>query len=41
MINLEENNIYFYFNKNKLIQNFNDFSKLGNINFATTNRKRK
>lgn len=31
MINLEENNIYFYFKKNKLIQNFNDFSKLGNI----------
>lgn len=31
MINLEENNIYFYFNKNKLIQNFNEFSELGNI----------
>ncbi len=31
MINLEENNIYFYFSKNKLIQNFNDFSELGNI----------
>lgn len=31
MINLEENNIYFYFNKNKLIQNFNNFNELGNI----------
>ena len=31
MVNLEENNIYFYFNKNKLIHNFNDFSYLGNI----------
>ena len=31
MINLEENNIYFYFNKNKLIQNFNDFRELGNV----------
>lgn len=31
MINLEENNIYFYFNKKKLIENFNDFSELGNI----------
>ena len=31
MINIKENNIYFYFNKNKLIHNFKDFSKLGNI----------
>ena len=31
MLNLEENNIYFYYNKNKLIENFNKFSKLGNI----------
>lgn len=31
MVNLEENNIYFYFNKDKLIQNFNDFRELGNI----------
>lgn len=31
MINLEENNIYFYFDKNKLIQNFNNFNELGNI----------
>lgn len=31
MINLEENNIYFYFNKDKLIQNFNDFKELGDI----------
>lgn len=31
MVNLEENNIYFYFNKNKLIQNFNDFRELGDI----------
>ncbi len=31
MVNLEENNIYFYFNKDKLIQNFNEFSELGDI----------
>lgn len=31
MVNLEENNIYFYFNKDKLTQNFNDFSEMGNI----------
>ena len=31
MLDLEENNIYFYYNKNKLIENFNNFSKLGNI----------
>lgn len=31
MITLEENNINFYFDKNKLIDNFNNFSKLGNI----------
>lgn len=31
MISLEENNIYFYFNKNKLIENFNSFSNLGDI----------
>lgn len=31
MINLEENNIYFYFNKSKLIENYNRFSELGNI----------
>ena len=31
MVKLEENNIYFYFNKDKLIENFNDFSELGNI----------
>ena len=31
MIELEENKIKFYFNKNKLIENFNDFCKLGDI----------
>lgn len=31
MINLEENNIYFYFNKNKLIENFSGFRELGTI----------
>lgn len=31
MIKLEENNIYFYFNKNKLIENFNNFSVLGDV----------
>ena len=31
MIRLEENNIYFYFNKSKLIENFNNFSVLGDV----------
>lgn len=31
MINLEENNLKFYFNKNKLIENYNKFSKDGDI----------
>lgn len=31
MIELEENNIYFYFNKSKLIENFNNFSVLGDV----------
>lgn len=31
MIKLEENNIYFYFNKSKLIENFNNFSVLGDV----------
>ena len=31
MITLEENNIKFYFNKNRLIDNYNNFSELGNI----------
>lgn len=31
MVKLEENNIYFYFNKDKLIENFNNFCELGNI----------
>ena len=31
MINLEENNIYFYFNKRKLIENFNNFNVLGDV----------
>lgn len=31
MINLEENNFKFYFNKNKLIENYNKFSKDGDI----------
>lgn len=31
MIELEENNIYFYFNKSKLIDNFNNFSVLGDV----------
>ena len=31
MINLEENNIYFYFNKNKLLENFKNFNELGNV----------
>ena len=31
MINLEENNIYFYFNKHKIEENFNNFRELGNI----------
>ncbi len=31
MVNLEENNIYFYFNKHKLIQNFKNFNELGDI----------
>lgn len=31
MEELEENKIYFYFNKKKLIENFNNFSELGNI----------
>ena len=31
MIKLEENNIYFYFDKRKLKENFKNFSKLGNI----------
>lgn len=31
MINLEENNMYFYFNKRKLIQNFNDFNRIGDV----------
>jgi len=31
MINLEENNVYFYFNKSKLIENFNNYSALGDI----------
>jgi len=31
MINLEENKLYFYLNKNKLIENFNNYSRLGNV----------
>ena len=31
MINLEENDLKFYFNKNKLIENYNKFSKDGDI----------
>lgn len=31
MIELEENKICFYFNKNKLIENFNKYSKFGTI----------
>lgn len=31
MINLEENNIYFYLKKRKLIENFNNFSVLGDV----------
>lgn len=31
MIDLKENNIYFYFNKNKLIENFKSFSELSNV----------
>lgn len=31
MISLDENNVYFYFNKEKLIKNFNEYRKLGNI----------
>lgn len=31
MINLDENNIYFYFNKNKLVKKFNEYKKFGNI----------
>jgi len=31
MIELEENNLYFKFDKNKLIENFNSYSKLGTI----------
>lgn len=31
MTNLEENNIYFYFHKDKIKENFNNFSMLGDI----------
>lgn len=31
MIELEENNIYFYLDKSKLIENINEYSELGNI----------
>lgn len=31
MIDLKENNVYFYFNKNKLIENFKSFSELSNV----------
>ena len=31
MINLEENKLYFYLNKNNLIENFNNYNRLGNV----------
>lgn len=31
MISLDENNVYFYFNKEKLVKNFNEYRKFGNI----------
>jgi len=31
MIDLEENKIYFYFNKRKLIGNFNNYNVLGDV----------
>lgn len=42
MINLEENNIYFYFNKRKLIQNFKNFNVLGDVYYPLkTNSNKK
>lgn len=42
MIDLKENNIYFYFNENKLIENFKNFSELSNVYYplkANSNEK--
>jgi diaminopimelate decarboxylase len=38
---LKENNIYFYINRNKLINNFNGFSKLGSVYYPLKSNSNK